>query len=324
MSDEVTRCFSGSPASARAVRAVCQKCQGAGYLRSDVPWGHPLFGKPILCVCLRERQRVRRYQEMLALCERAGFQREKRLETYQPQVKGVRQAYQATQRLMSQLEHWADVKEKGISPTVASRPACWLVLVGPVGTGKTHLMMAVGNAALDADIPTLFAPVPDLLDYLRQTFDPRNHLSYEEFFERLKSIDLLLLDDLGTEASTPWANEKLFQLLNARYVKRLPTVITLNSQAWALLDERLQSRLSDADLVEILHLEQAQDYRRRPDSSEKEGELRQSREMDTKPDENCVCPKEPNRTPDAPQTDKFPEGTHQSETGKGKNPKGVV
>lgn len=166
--------------------------------------------------------------------------------------------------------------DQGTTMTVATLPGIsWLVLIGPVGTGKTHLLMAVGNAALDADIPTLFAPVPDLLDYVRQTFDPQSHLSYDQFFERLKSIDLLLLDDLGAEASTPWANEKLFQLLNTRYVKRLPTMLTLNNRPWTFLDERLQSRFSDVSLVEILHLDEAQDYRHRPRRSENGTEAQQ-------------------------------------------------
>jgi chromosomal replication initiation ATPase DnaA len=259
--DDFAQHQAGSPSHSGVASLPCAVCKGAGYTRLDVAFGHPLFGKPIPCVCLRARQREKRFGEMLALCERAGLVRRMRIETYRPQVKGVQQAYLATRHLIGQLEDWAAARDAHDKMTVAPLPASWLALVGPVGVGKTHLLMAVGNAALDADIPTLFAPVPDLLDYIRQTFDPQSSLSYDEFFERLKSIDLLLLDDLGAEASTPWANEKVFQLLNTRYVKRLPTVVTLNSKAWAYLDERLQSRFSDVSLVQLMYLEQAQDYR---------------------------------------------------------------
>jgi DNA replication protein DnaC len=55
----------------------------------------------------------------------------------------------------------------------------------------------------------------------------------------------LILDDLGTESATPWAREKLFQLLNYRYAARLPTVITTFSTLEEL-DERLASRMEDS------------------------------------------------------------------------------
>jgi DNA replication protein DnaC len=69
----------------------------------------------------------------------------------------------------------------------------------------------------------------------------------------------LILDDLGAHASTPWAQEKLFQLLNHRYNAQLPTVITTN-QRLEELDPRLRSRLQDVGLVNhVLIL--APDYR---------------------------------------------------------------
>jgi len=60
----------------------------------------------------------------------------------------------------------------------------------------------------------------------------------------VKSAPVLVLDDLGTESATPWAREKLYQLLNYRYVSRLPTVIT-TATAIKSLDPRLESRMMD-------------------------------------------------------------------------------
>ncbi len=72
----------------------------------------------------------------------------------------------------------------------------------------------------------MFVVVPDLLDHLRATFSPTSATTLDKLFEQVRSASLLVLDDLGTESATPWAREKLFQLLNYRYAARLPTVIT--------------------------------------------------------------------------------------------------
>ncbi len=76
----------------------------------------------------------------------------------------------------------------------------------------------------------------------------------------MRTAAVLILDDLGTESSTPWAQEKLFQIFNYRYNTRLPTVVTTNHE----LEEiplRLRSRLVDPDLTRIVSIT-APDYRR--------------------------------------------------------------
>jgi DNA replication protein DnaC len=148
----------------------------------------------------------------------------------------------------------------------------WIVLLGPVGVGKTHLAIAAAQASLDAGIVTLFTTAPDLLDHLRATFKPEAEVPYDELFERMRTAELLVLDDLGTQRSSPWANEKLFQLMNHRYLYRLPTIVTLNGKAWKQLDERLRSRLSDRGLVQLVELQGAADYRQKRDEVVQEEE----------------------------------------------------
>ncbi len=126
----------------------------------------------------------------------------------------------------------------------AANPDGWLVIMGGYGTGKTHLAAAIGNYRLAMGAPALFMVVPDLLDHLRSAYAPGSELGYDDFFEGVREAPLLILDDLGTQISTQWATEKLYQLFNHRYIHRLPTVITTNSS----LDEiggRLASRMSD-------------------------------------------------------------------------------
>jgi DNA replication protein DnaC len=72
-------------------------------------------------------------------------------------------------------------------------------------------------------------------------------------------VHLLVLDDLGTQNATPWAEEKIFQIINFRYLSRLPTVITTNV-GLEDLDGRISSRLQDADRVTLVRIN-APDYR---------------------------------------------------------------
>ena len=133
----------------------------------------------------------------------------------------------------------------------AESPAGWLVLFGAYGCGKTHLAAAIANRAIERGQPVLFIVVPDLLDYLRATFGPNSPATYDERFDQVRNAPLLILDDLGTQSSTAWAQEKLFQILNYRYSARLPTVVTSNHRLEEI-DLRIRSRMVDPDLATVL------------------------------------------------------------------------
>ena len=146
--------------------------------------------------------------------------------------------------------------------TFSQAPEGWVVLAGAHGSGKTHLAVAVAGEQIKQGDPVLFAFVPDLLDHLRSTFSPNSAVEYDYLFEQVKSAPLLILDDLGAESSTPWAQEKLYQIVVHRHNSRLPTVIT----TYLLMEDvekaqpRLASRLKDATLVNWITVT-APDYR---------------------------------------------------------------
>lgn len=140
----------------------------------------------------------------------------------------------------------------------------WLLLEGGYGCGKTHLAAAIANNAVDRGVPTLFITVPDLLDSLRFAYaDPET--TFEQRFEEVRNASLLILDDFGTQNATGWAQEKLFQIINYRYINKIPTVITTN----LMLDEiegRIRSRLQDEEFVNHIKIS-APDYRRPEETS---------------------------------------------------------
>ena len=141
----------------------------------------------------------------------------------------------------------------------ARAPQGWLVFQGVNGCGKTHLAAAIGNYQLKQGRPVLFVSVADLLDHLRSTFSPESSVSYDELFERVRNTPLLILDDMGEHSATPWAREKLYQIINHRYNSVMPTVITtcLSSEE---IEDRINSRMLDPRVSNVLGIT-ASDYR---------------------------------------------------------------
>ena len=143
-------------------------------------------------------------------------------------------------------------RAKHAAETFAMDPEGWLLFTGPSGSGKTHLAAAIAAHSLNEDRPVFYAFVPSLLDHLRSTFSPDSPIGYDELFEQLKSAPLLILDDLGAESSTPWAEDKLYQIIVHRHELRLPTVIT-NAFSIEELEQakpRIASRLVDSMVVD--------------------------------------------------------------------------
>lgn len=222
-------------------RNPCQKCNGAGFLRINVPFGHPNFGKPVACQCKENERKEKRRLQLRALSNLDAFHNQ-RFSSFDPRTPGVAEAYQAAH-------------------SYAQSPDGWLLLVGPNGSGKTHLAAAIANQALDDGAVVLFMVVPDLLDHLRAAFAPDAEEEYDQLFAKMREAELLILDDMGTQQCSAWANEKLFQLLNYRYNMRMPTIITANHKGMQAADERIRSRLTDASLVKQVLFDRARDHR---------------------------------------------------------------
>ncbi len=218
---------------------VCPICKGAGYLVKDVPVGHPDFGKLFPCQCKLEELQAKRLAQLRSFSNLGQLAR-MTFESFVPEGYGLN----AERR-----ENLRRAYER--AKAFAENPEGWLILKGGYGCGKTHLAAAIANYRIAHGHPALFVVVPDLLDHLRATFSPESPVSYDERFEQVRTAPLLILDDLGAQSTTPWAREKLYQILNYRYNARLPTVITTNRELEEI-DERVRSRLVDPDLAEIV------------------------------------------------------------------------
>jgi DNA replication protein DnaC len=124
-----------------------------------------------------------------------------------------------------------------------------LWLMGDVGTGKTTLAMLVSKAAVEAERTVAIYSLPSLLARIRRTYDAEAGEPYLEFFERLTSVDLLHIDDLGVEKRSDWVLEQLYAIVNERYEAQRSIVVTTNLDQSAL-EEQIGPR-TVSRLVEI-------------------------------------------------------------------------
>ena len=104
-----------------------------------------------------------------------------------------------------------------------------------------------------------------MLDQLRGTFSEDSPIAHADMIQRIKTSQLLVLDDMGSERHTPFVEDKLFQIVNYRYEERLPTIVTTSALPAELdnMRPRIASRLLDSMVVTMMVIE-GPDYRRRP------------------------------------------------------------
>jgi len=166
-----------------------------------------------------------------------------------------------------------------LAKTFANSPDGWLLFTGPNGCGKTHLAVAIVSEQINRNKSVFWADVSDLLDHLRATFDPESSTSYDILFEQVRNANLLVLDDLGSERSTQWAEEKLYQIIAHRYNYHLPTLITTTLDITDLEKTKpaIASRFKDPLVVALADIT-APDYRdQQPRQNSKTSRSSQSR-----------------------------------------------
>jgi len=103
-----------------------------------------------------------------------------------------------------------------------------LYIEGGNGTGKTHLAAAIALQLISNGIPCICKTSIDLFADIRKAFDENADVSEHQVTEVYKTVDLLIIDDLGKEQCTEWSMSALYSILNDRYEDMKPTVITTN------------------------------------------------------------------------------------------------
>ncbi len=239
-----------TPTSAPAAPpATCPRCNGSGWV--------PLTGDALRvepCGCqgdLRRRQRITaanippRYYHC-------------RLETFYLRNHGALVA------VKQRVKQFADARLPGIANGRG------LLLMGGCGSGKTHLAVAALLEIIDAGKPgrLLFSNFQDLIQEIQASFDSDDTPSKSEILRPLLEVDLLVLDELGSQKPSLFVQDTLYYVINSRYNAQRTTIFTTNysdsppakeEKLAQRIGERLRSRLYE--MTEEVHLAGVPDYR---------------------------------------------------------------
>ena len=104
-----------------------------------------------------------------------------------------------------------------------------LMLVGEIGTGKTHLAVAILKALItDRGAHALFYDCATLLDDLKNTYERKVDVTEREMLKPIFEADVLVLDELGAAKVTDWGSDTIARVINARYNDGRTTIVTTN------------------------------------------------------------------------------------------------
>lgn len=132
--------------------------------------------------------------------------------------------------------------QEWIEAVLVDRHYTGLLIAGPTGVGKTHLLWGMYYELADRDGPRMeVVKLVKLLAGMRPGGD-----TTQETIDKLCQVPILAIDDVGAHKPSEWVNERLYEIIDTRYDNELPIVATTNRKHLdAVLDDRLASRLEE-------------------------------------------------------------------------------
>lgn len=233
---------------------TCPKCDGTGWL-TVITDRYPR-GASTECDCFIFKKKMAQVEALLDASMLEKRFRRRRFEDFIPN-KGTKDAYDLALDYVARYEALAS-EGRGIN------------FIGEIGSGKTHLSGAILQELISRKhIPGAIVYVPKLLDKIRSSyggfteFPPsgKKRRTTDDVMNLVSTIDFLILDDLGAEKTSPWVLERLTMVVNDRYERLLPTIVTSNlglSQLVKRVGKRTVSRLVEMNRTILM---QGEDYR---------------------------------------------------------------
>lgn len=203
----------------------CAKCGGVGFMSMPTAQG----SVAVPCSCLADWDRAQRMERMWPLVRLpdTGELAQMSFASWRRREGGDLSGAMNAAREMS----------AGEGPPI-------LILSGPPGTGKTHLLVSIVRALHERGVPAKFISAVEFYAELRMLMNDGAATVPDAWLQTYAGFPMLALDDLGVERVTGWVEEQRDRLIDARWRLDLPTAISTNV-APSALGERVADRLLD-------------------------------------------------------------------------------
>jgi primosomal protein DnaI len=123
---------------------------------------------------------------------------------------------------------------------------------GAFGTGKTFLLGAIAHELAEKGIPSIIVYVPELIREMKQAIG--NH-TLDEKLNMLKTIPVLMFDDIGAESVSSWARDEVIgPIMQHRMLEKLPTFFTSNFDLEQLQQHLTYSQRGEEEVVKAARI----------------------------------------------------------------------
>ena len=214
-------------------RFECQRCEDTGYINGTVRCS--CFTQRIVNITYKQNNMLKLKEENFNTFDIAYFSNKQDKEKYQSEK--------------TPLENIEEIKKisKVFCDNIQNAKQKNLLFVGKAGTGKTFMSSCIANEIVNKGFTVLYQTAPLLMDMLLEAkFASLKDEMKKEQYLNVFDVDLLIIDDLGTENLNNMKFTELFNIINTRLLKDKKTIISTNlslAELASQYDDRVMSRL---------------------------------------------------------------------------------
>ena len=216
----------GFSADALRIKYHCEKCEDTGRTKTG------------MCDCLREVLKELAYEQLSEEVDvkKFGFHNFS-LDFYPDNITG--NSGKTPRDIMENIYKYCVNYASNFNKNSPS-----LLFLGGTGLGKTHISIAIAGYVLEKGYDIIYSSAQNLLYKLEKERFSRDNRgeNYEDSIQLVLNCDLLILDDLGAEFTTPFTVSTLYNIINSRILQGKPTIISSNVDVPQKLEERYTER----------------------------------------------------------------------------------